>query len=247
MNSSETRQKLSAEKEFFDELASRGEYDVLHEDGYRRILDRFDKLCPPLKDEQLLEIGCGTGAVTARIKAARTNIIGLDVSTVSLKRASESSGCDMTAADACFLPFADDKFDTILLSGVLHHMPDMKAAINECFRVLKNGGRVFAFDPNGRNPVNWLYRSPKSPFSSSEGRTVNERIVFADEITGLLAEAGFAGISVRGISGITFKYLKNDLLKRLLFFYNIIEKAQINTAIETKYGSFLISFGIKPV
>jgi ubiquinone/menaquinone biosynthesis C-methylase UbiE len=247
MTISKNPQNLSAEKAFFDDLASHGEYDVFHEDGYRRILDRFDALCPRTPDELLLEIGCGTGAVTSRITASRANVIGADVSTVSLKRAAELTERPMVAGDACFLPFGDDKFDTIMLSGVLHHMPDMKTAIKECFRVLKRGGRLFGFDPNGRNPLIWLYRSPKSPFSSSEGRTVNERIVFAREIKGLLEQAGFAEISVSGISGITFKYLKNDLLKSLLFIYNIIEKAQVNTRLEPKWGSFLTSFAVKPL
>jgi SAM-dependent methyltransferase len=247
MKTSKKPQNLRAEKAFFDDLAVHGEYDVFREDGYRRIIERFDALCPQLNDEQLLEIGCGTGAVTKRIKAGRASIIGVDVSTVSLNRARDLTGRPMIAADASSLPFDNDKFDTVLLSGVLHHMPDMKSAIKECCRVLKKGGRFFAFDPNGRNPFIWLYRSPNSPFSSSAGRTVNERIVSADEIRDLLQKAGFEEIDVAGISGITFKYLKNDLLKRLLFFYNIIERVQTNTAIETKYGSFLISFAVKPL
>jgi ubiquinone/menaquinone biosynthesis C-methylase UbiE len=247
MNSQKKHQDLKAEKAFFNDFASREKYEVFHEDGYKRFIDRFDALCPPLKDERLLEIGCGTAAFTTRIKSNRANITGIDISVVSLKRAAELSGCDMTAADACFLPFPDENFDTVLLTGVLHHLPDMKSAFEECFRVLSKGGRLFAFDPNGRNPLMWLYRSPKSPFSSSEGRTVNERIVFDKEIRDLLGQSGFIEVNVSGISGITFKYLENDFLKKLLFLYNIIEKAQADTALEPKFGSFLISFAIKPL
>ncbi len=48
-----------------------------------------------------------------------------------------------TVADLTALPFRDDSVDAILCEMVLEHVPDSDAAIRECLRVLRPGGRVY--------------------------------------------------------------------------------------------------------
>jgi SAM-dependent methyltransferase len=43
-------------------------------------------------------------------------------------------------ADICNLPFDDNSFDIIFCNHVLEHIPDDQKAMQELFRVLKNGG-----------------------------------------------------------------------------------------------------------
>ncbi|WP_334056570.1 class I SAM-dependent methyltransferase [Polaribacter sp. P097] len=43
-------------------------------------------------------------------------------------------------ADICDLPFKDNEFDVVFCNHVLEHIPDDKKAMQELFRVLKNGG-----------------------------------------------------------------------------------------------------------
>ena len=51
-------------------------------------------------------------------------------------------------ADAERLPFDDDSFDLVVGHAVLHHIPDVGAALREVLRVLRPGGRfVFAGEP----------------------------------------------------------------------------------------------------
>jgi SAM-dependent methyltransferase len=40
------------------------------------------------------------------------------------------------------LPFAEDSFDMMFSHGVLHHVPDIKQAQNEIYRVLRPGGEL---------------------------------------------------------------------------------------------------------
>ena len=49
-------------------------------------------------------------------------------------------GAEVLRGDAELLPFADATFDRASSNGVLHHTPDMPAALREIHRVLQPGG-----------------------------------------------------------------------------------------------------------
>jgi SAM-dependent methyltransferase len=56
---------------------------------------------------------------------------------------------DGRVADAERIPYDDDTFDLVVGHAVLHHIPDVAAAMREVLRVLKPGGRfVFAGEPS---------------------------------------------------------------------------------------------------
>lgn len=54
----------------------------------------------------------------------------------------EATGFELKIGDACALPFADNMFDCVYSSGVLHHTTDTQKAINEAVRVCRQGGRI---------------------------------------------------------------------------------------------------------
>jgi ubiquinone/menaquinone biosynthesis C-methylase UbiE len=77
------------------------------------------------QEARLLEMGCGTGAVT-RVLATWPGVsetIGVDPSPVFVAKARELAGRLSTAtfqeADGRSLPFADDAFDAVRLSSIL--------------------------------------------------------------------------------------------------------------------------------
>ncbi len=49
------------------------------------------------------------------------------------------------------MPFEDEYFDAIFISGALHHIEDEQAAFNESVRVLKSNGIICIFEPNPRS------------------------------------------------------------------------------------------------
>ena len=106
--------------------------------------------------ERSLEIGAGTGYFSLNLLRASvvTSATCTDISPgmiATLNRNAERLGLEVKAAraDAESLPFADESFDLVLGHAVLHHLPNLRRAFAELYRVLRPGGRiVFAGEPS---------------------------------------------------------------------------------------------------
>jgi SAM-dependent methyltransferase len=241
---------LDREVEFFDEFADQADYDVLGERGYARFLAAFKESIQPREGQQCVDLGCGTGAFTRRLRVFGLDLVGIDISPRSIERArSSGDGIRYEVGDITATALAEGSFDIAALSGVLHHITssaDRIRAMREAWRILRPGGRLFAFDPNAHSPSMFLYRDPRSPLYSSEGKTENEVLLTRDEITGELAESGFISVRVRGLSGTTFKYVKGRVARLLLPAYAIYEELVRLSPWEAQLGTFLISTATKP-
>ena len=95
----------------------------------------------------VLETACGTGIVTARIRAqlpANASLCATDLNEGMIKFAQAkraAPGIDWQVADAMSLPFADGSFDLVVCQFGMMFVPDKTVAAREAFRVLKPGGR----------------------------------------------------------------------------------------------------------
>ena len=106
---------------------------------------------------RVLEIGCGTGNLTIRAKRAHRGVelIGSDPDPLALARAQRKApvmtGIRFECGYAEHLPFANDQFDRVLSSMMLHHLDDdvKAAAVGEIHRVLRPGGRLHLVDIGG--------------------------------------------------------------------------------------------------
>lgn len=96
---------------------------------------------------KVLEIGCGLGTDGAQFAKAGADYTGVDLTEAAIELARkrfELSGLkgEFHVADAENLDFPDESFHVVYSHGVLHHTPDMAAAVNEIHRVLKPRGRA---------------------------------------------------------------------------------------------------------
>ncbi|PSN13180.1 SAM-dependent methyltransferase [filamentous cyanobacterium CCT1] len=102
----------------------------------------------------ILDCGCGIGGSALEL-ATRFNarVTGISLSPVQIQRATERAqsaglGGDtppsarFEVADALSTPFADQSFDFVWSMESGEHMPDKVAFLQECYRVLKPGGRL---------------------------------------------------------------------------------------------------------
>jgi SAM-dependent methyltransferase len=101
---------------------------------------------------RVLEVGCGTGAVT-RVLATWPGVreaVGVDPSPVFLARARElARGLTTIAfeeADGRSLPFGGSTFDAVVLHTTLCHVPDPALPLHEAVRVLRPGGCLAVFE-----------------------------------------------------------------------------------------------------
>jgi ubiquinone/menaquinone biosynthesis C-methylase UbiE len=104
----------------------------------------------------VLDIGCGTGSLAIAAARAAGNggmVAGVDPSPQMIGRArwkasKAKAAVDFHLAPAERLPFPDARFDVVLSTLMLHHLP--RQTRQECAvevrRVLKPGGRVLAVD-----------------------------------------------------------------------------------------------------
>ncbi|SRR5258706_185519 len=113
----------------------------------------FIELAKVKQGNKVLEIGCGTGLFTQKFfDATQAEITAIDISQDLLDEAKKNlPQVNFKKDDAMNLSFADETFDVVFGSSILHHL-DFEPALKEIFRVMKKGGRMIFAEPNMLNP-----------------------------------------------------------------------------------------------
>jgi SAM-dependent methyltransferase len=104
----------------------------------------------------VLDMGCGRGTsvrlILQMLQPARLVAFDIDAATIEQARRRLTpllgESVELRVADATRLPFADAEFDAALELGILHHIPDWRAALRETARVLKPGGVFYFAEPS---------------------------------------------------------------------------------------------------
>ena len=96
------------------------------------------------------DLGCGTGALTARVTPFARRTIGVDRSAAMLStaqaRLSEMDTAELRCGELESLPIEDEELDLAILALVLHYIVDPRAVLSEVMRTLAPGGRVLVLD-----------------------------------------------------------------------------------------------------
>jgi demethylmenaquinone methyltransferase/2-methoxy-6-polyprenyl-1,4-benzoquinol methylase len=173
---------------------------------WRRLVVQLAGLRP---DASLLDLGAGTGdlAREALRQQPAAHVTAADF-TLEMMRVGQrnETRLNWSAADALFLPFADESFDAAVSGFLMRNVIDLHKALCEQFRVLKSGGRVVILDTtrpkkNLLSPFIWIHMHFVIPMLgrliSGEGDAykylpdTTENFVTAEKMSALMASVGF--------------------------------------------------------
>ena len=112
--------------------------------------------------ENILDVGCGIGGSSLYLaQKFDASVTGITLSPVQASRAAErateaalGTKASFQVADAQNMPFADNSFDLVWSLESGEHMPDKTKFMQECYRVLKPGGKFIM--------VTWCHRSTEN-------------------------------------------------------------------------------------
>ncbi len=115
-----------------------------------RLSQALHAIAPLQAGDTVLEIGSGLGQFIRAIKLARPELTchGCDISEPAITAARGfGDGVIYTLNNEQSLPYPTASYNAVLIFDVLEHVPDPALLLNEVCRVLKPGGRLYAFVP----------------------------------------------------------------------------------------------------
>ena len=135
----------------------------------------MSRWCNSATAMHLLELGCGTGNLTSKLRADHITAVDISGSALQLYQKNNPTAFAVKHASILDLPFSSGSFDGVYNLGVLEHftVAEIRDILVELNRVLKPGGRLLLFWPHARatsvavlKAAHWLARRASDPTTS---------------------------------------------------------------------------------
>jgi SAM-dependent methyltransferase len=151
----------------------------------------YQHLAPRCTGREVLEAGCGEGYGADLIAGVARRVIALDYDETAVAHVrARYPRVEVIHGNLTELPLADGSVDAVVNFQVIEHLWDQARFVGECARVLRSSGLLMVSTPN-RITFSPGRDIPINPFHTRE--------LNADELTELLADAGFAPVSLSGV------------------------------------------------
>lgn len=142
-------------------------------------IQQLKRIIPDLADRHILDIGSGKGQFLIAAAQLGMNAEGVELCEDYIDqtyKAAEQHGVTVrvTQGEGERLPFSDETFDFLNLSEVIEHVEDPDMLLQEMYRVLKSGGKVYISVPNR---YSWFDTHYHIPFINWMPRSVAQRVL----------------------------------------------------------------------
>ena len=170
--------------------------------------------------KSVLDIGCGDGTYThTLIQMGAAKVLGLDPASAAIEKAKESSKDNprlhFETGNVYQLDALQQRFDIVVLRGVLHHLPNAAGAIQMAAKV---ADEIVIVEPNGANPVLKCIEK-----LSSYHRLHEEQSFLPSTIRKWCFNAGLIPAYSRVINLVPF-FCPSPLARTLKFFEPLVER-----------------------
>lgn len=163
------------------------------------MIDRFGVLPTDLSGMQCLDIGCWTGGCSLLLNAMGARVVAVDevrkyTDCLSFLKSAFALDRLEVACESLYRlggPVYDDRFDLVLLAGVLYHVTDPVIALRIVFNCLKDGGHCLIETTGIRS---------RTPVLSYERRKWNWFDPSPPALHQLLEDVGFVDIQVGDVT-----------------------------------------------
>ena len=168
-------------------------YDSKHSFVWKCGIDLIDLLAPRA-NESVLDLGCGTGHLTAQIASRGAQVLGIDSSADMILEARRNyPQLRFEVADARdFQP--SERFDAVFSNAALHWMKEPHRVVESVYRALKTGGRFvaeFGGKGNLRKLIDGFYRATEALGHSQTKDPLPWYFPTIGEYAALLEKVGF--------------------------------------------------------
>jgi methionine biosynthesis protein MetW len=105
---------------------------------------------------KVLDIGCGSGNLLKDLQRRNCEVYGVEINprdvTICKKK-----GFNVFCGNLRDAQFQTNFFDVIILWHVLEHLDSPKEILQEAFRILRPGGKIFIYTPNAESYLSRLF------------------------------------------------------------------------------------------
>ena len=178
-----------ARQEYFNDLSSRWD-GFTDGERVRAALREVLSAVPIGGQEHVVDLGCGTGnltAVLAEILGPGGRVTAVDFSGAMIDVARDKvrdPRVRWLVADVARLPLEDRSMDRVICFSAWPHFPDPAAAARELARVLRPGGMLHILHINSRECINGIH-------SGVGGAIGHDLLPPANDLAGVLSACGF--------------------------------------------------------
>ena len=120
---------------------------LLHPGGPDELDSAAMYLRAPTSPARVLDVGCGSGVLLARMQSLGWQVEGVEVDPGGVA-AARARGVTVHQGQLVDAKFPDNYFDAVHSAHVIEHVHDPAALLRECYRVLKPGGSLVIVTPS---------------------------------------------------------------------------------------------------